>query len=166
MPGGVCEPRHENGRTEHRSEVCHLFCVCVKLSTSDTNTWKIQQAFGDDAMSRAQAFPCHKMFSEDRTLVEDEQRSGRPSATGTGDNTARVRELVPADRILTVRMIADEVNMNRETVLLILTEEMGMKKIRDTMVSRNLTEQQRDARLSAVFNIQMHYGDAAVSLVT
>jgi len=34
------------------------------------------------------------MFSERRTLVEDEQRSGRPSAKGTGDNTARVRELL------------------------------------------------------------------------
>jgi hypothetical protein len=34
----------------------------------------------------------HKMFSEGRTLVGDEQRSGRPSATRTGDNAARVRE--------------------------------------------------------------------------
>ena len=34
------------------------------------------------------------------------------------------------------------------------------------MVPRNLTEHQRDARLSAVFDIQMHYGDAAASLLT
>jgi len=63
-------------------------------------------------------------------------------------------------------MIADEVNMNRETVRLILTEEMGMRKFFAKMVSRNLTEQQRDARLSAVFDIQMHYGDAAASVLT
>ena len=25
MSGGVCEPRHENGATEHRAAVCHLF---------------------------------------------------------------------------------------------------------------------------------------------
>ena len=56
------------------------------------------------------------MFSEGRTLVEDEQRSGRPSATRTGDNTARVRELVRSDRRLAVRMTVDKVNMNRETV--------------------------------------------------
>jgi len=62
------------------------------------------------------------MFSEGRTLVEDDQRSGRPSATGTGDSTARIRELVRVDRRLTVRMIADEVNMNPGTVHLILTE--------------------------------------------
>ena len=63
-------------------------------------------------------------------------------------------------------MIADEVNMNRETVHLILTEELGMRKICAKMVPRNLTVQQRDARLSAVFDIQMHYGDAAASLLT
>jgi len=40
-----------------------------------TTHGKLQQAYEDDAMSRAQAFYWHKMFSEGRTLVEDEQRS-------------------------------------------------------------------------------------------
>ena len=48
-------------------------------------------------------------------------------------------------------MIADEVNMNRETVRLILTEELGMRKICAKMVPRNLTGLKRGARLSAVF---------------
>ena len=63
-------------------------------------------------------------------------------------------------------MITGEVNMNRETVRLILTEELGMRKICVKMVPRNLTQQQRDARLSAVFDIQMHYGHAAASFIT
>jgi len=63
-------------------------------------------------------------------------------------------------------MIADEVNMNWETVRLILTEELGMRKIFAKMVPKNLTEQQQDARLSTLFDIQMHYGDAASSLRT
>ena len=43
---------------------------CVKLSDSATTTHgKLQQAFGNDAMSRAQAFHWHKMFSEGRTIV-------------------------------------------------------------------------------------------------
>ena len=84
----------------------------------------------------------HNHFSG-RTLAGDEQRSGRPSATRTDDNTAWVRELVRSHRRLTVRMIADEVNMNGETVRLILTEELGMRKICAKMVSRNLRQQQR-----------------------
>jgi hypothetical protein len=51
--------------------------VCVKLGDSATITHgKLQQVFGDDAMSRAQALRWHKMFSESRTHIEDEQRSG------------------------------------------------------------------------------------------
>jgi hypothetical protein len=55
-------------------------------------------------MSRAPVFPRHNMFSEGRTIVEEEQR--------TGHDTARVRELVGSGRRLTVRMISGEVNMN------------------------------------------------------
>jgi len=43
-------------------------------------------------------------------------------------------------------MIVDEVNMNRETVHLILSEELGMRKICAKMVPRNLTEQQQVER--------------------
>ena len=45
-------------------------------------------------------------------------------------------------------MIADEVNVNREAVRKILTEELGMTKIGAKMVPRNLTQQQRDARVN------------------
>ena len=60
----------------------------------------------------------------------------------TGDNTARVRELV------IVKLIADELNTNRETVRFILTEELGVRKICAKIVPRNLIEQQRDAQMS------------------
>jgi hypothetical protein len=49
----------------------YAILFCVKLGDSATTTHeKLQQAFGDDAMSRAQAFRWHKMFSEGRTIVE------------------------------------------------------------------------------------------------
>jgi len=38
--------------------------------------------------------------------------------------------------------------MNRETVRLILIEELGLRKICAKMVPRNLIEEQQDARLS------------------
>jgi hypothetical protein len=56
--------------------------------------------------------------------------------------------------------------MSRETVRLIQTEELGMKNVCANMVPRNLTEQQRDTRLGECFDIQMHYGDTAASLLT
>jgi hypothetical protein len=55
----------------------------VKLGDNAITTHgKLQQSFGDDAMSRAQAFRWQKMFSEGKNPVEDEQRSGRPSTAG------------------------------------------------------------------------------------
>jgi len=87
---------------------------CVKLGDGATRTHgKLQQAFGDEAMSRAKVFHWHKMFSEVRRIVEVEQRSGRPLTIRASDNT---RELVRSDRRLALEMIADEVNVNREAV--------------------------------------------------
>jgi hypothetical protein len=63
-------------------------------------------------------------------------------------------------------MIADEVNMNRDTVRLILTEELGMRNICATMVPGNFTGQQQEVWLSAVFDIKMHYSNATASLFT
>jgi hypothetical protein len=83
----------------------------------------------------------------------------------TGDNTAWVRELFRSARRITVKIIADEVNKNREIFRLILTDELGVRKICVTMVPRNLTVQQRDARVNAVFDIQMQYGEAAASIL-
>ena len=68
--------------------------------------------------------------------------------TRTGGQEALVRELVRSGRRWAVKMIADELKMNRETVRLILTEELGMRKICAKIVPRNLTQQQRDARMS------------------
>jgi len=49
---------------------------------------------------------------------------------------------------------------------ILTTEGLGIRKICGKVVPNNLTEQQREARLSAVFDIQMHYGEAAASLLT
>jgi hypothetical protein len=109
----------------------------------------------------------HKPFAGTKCFLKAEPLLKMSSAaTWTGDNTAQVRELVRSDRRLTGRMIADEVNMNQETIFLILTEELGMRNICAKMVPRNLTGQQWEVCLSTVFDIQMHYSDAAASLFT
>jgi len=72
MSGGVCEPRHEK-EARNIAQRYAIFSFCVKLGDSATTTHgKLQQAFEDDAMSKAQAF----RFSEGRILLEGEQRSG------------------------------------------------------------------------------------------
>ena len=48
--------------------------------------------------------------------MEDDPRSGRPTTSRTNKNVERVRENVCSDYRITVRMIADELNMNSERV--------------------------------------------------
>ena len=67
-------------------------------------------------MSRTRAFEWHKRFKEGREEVEDDPRSGRPSMSRRVDNIERVKQMVRADRRLTVRMIAEELSINKDTL--------------------------------------------------
>jgi hypothetical protein len=62
-------------------------------------------------------------------------------------------------------MIFDKVSMKRETVCLMLTEELGIRNICAKLGPTNLTGQKREVQLGAVFEILMHYSDAAASLL-
>ncbi|RLU25678.1 hypothetical protein DMN91_001835 [Ooceraea biroi] len=120
---------------------------CLKLGYNATKTLaKLQQAYGDAALSRAQVFKWFKVFSEGRESVEDESRSGKPSTSRNDENVKRIRDLVRSDRRLTVRLIADELNLNHTTVHEILINELGMKKICAKMVPKILTPQQKENR--------------------
>jgi hypothetical protein len=55
----------------------------------------------------------------------------------------RVRTLVSSDRRVGVRVIAEELNMNRETVRQIVKEDLRMRKSSTKMVPRILTHDQK-----------------------
>ena len=103
---------------------------CVKLGKSATVTYeKLQRAYGEHSLSRAQVFRWHKSFSEGWEQVEDEPRAGRPSTSKTDTDVERVRSLVRSDHRLTLRMISSELNLNWFTVHQILTQDLDMRKV-------------------------------------
>ena len=76
--------------------------LCVKLDKSANVTYeKLQRAYGEHSLSRAQVFRWDKSFLEGREQVEDEPRAGRPSTSKMDDSVERVRSLVRSDRQLT-----------------------------------------------------------------
>ena len=75
--------------------------------------------------------------------MQDDPSSGQPKTQRTDANVGRVRTLVLSDRRLGVRVIAEELNMNREPVRQIVTEDLGLRKISTKMVSRILTHDQK-----------------------
>ena len=72
---------------------------CTKLGESTTMTYeKLQRAYREHFLSRAQVFSWHKSFLEGREEVEDEPLAGRTSTSKTDDSVERVRPLVRQDR--------------------------------------------------------------------
>ena len=95
---------------------------------------KLQGAYGEHSLSRAQVFRWHKSFLEGREQVEDKPCVGRPTSK-TDDNVERVRSLVRSDHQLTLRMISSELNLNQFTVHQILTQDLDMRKVCAKMVT-------------------------------
>ena len=85
--------------------------------------------------------------------VEDDPKSGRPCTSTTNANIENVRQLVCSDRRLTIRAIANEVGMDKETVRTILEDTLGTRKVCAKMEPRLLTEKQKVQRLSACRDI-------------
>ncbi|XP_067931017.1 protein GVQW3-like [Watersipora subatra] len=118
---------------------------CVKLRHSATETYsKIQQAYGDTALSRAQVFRWLKAFSDGRNSAKDDIRPGRPSSVHNDANVERIKELVCSDHCLSVKMIAEQLQLNPVTVHQILTVDLEMKKISAKFVPKNLTFKQKE----------------------
>jgi len=98
------------------------------------------KVYGDNAVKKTAVYKRVKRFSEGRESVTDEERSKRPATSRTEENIAKVRQIVRENRPLTVRSTVEQVNIDRETVRKILTEDLDMRKVCATMVPKELTE--------------------------
>jgi len=102
----------------------------VKLGKSGNEIREmLVQVYGNSAMKKTAVYKWVKRFSEGREGVTDEERSGRPATSRTEENIAKVRQIVRENRRLTVRSIAEQMNIDRETVRKILTEDLDMRKV-------------------------------------
>ena len=88
--------------------VCVKFCF--KLGKTATETWKmLQQAFGDECMSRTQCFEWYSHFKTQRTSIDEDSQSGRPSTSTDDVHIDAVLHLILQNRRLTIREIAEDV---------------------------------------------------------
>jgi len=105
------------------------------------------QVYGDSAMKKTAVYKWVKRFSEDRESVTDEGGSGRPATSGTEENIAKVRQIMRESRRLNFSSIAEQVNIDRETVRKILTKVLDMRSVCTKMVPKELTEEQKQRRV-------------------
>jgi len=87
----------------------------------------IVQVYRDNAMKKTAVYKWVKGFPEGRESVTDEERSGQPATSRTEENIAKIGQIVRENRRLTIRSIAEQANLDRETVRKILTEDLDMR---------------------------------------
>jgi len=86
-------------------------------------------------------------FSEGRESVTDEERSGWPATSRTEENIAKVRQIVHENRRLTIRSIAEQVNINRERVRKILTDDLDVWRVCAKMIPKEPTKEQKQRKV-------------------
>ena len=91
------------------------FCVKIGKGASETLPL-LTVAYGELSMKKSSVFEWHRRFKEGREDVQDDARSGQPKTQRKDANVDRVRTLLCSDRRLGVKVIAEELTMNRETV--------------------------------------------------
>jgi len=79
------------------------------------------QVYWDNAVKETAVYRWGKRCAEGRESGSGEERSGRSATSRTEENIAKNRQIVRENRRLTVRSIAEHVNIDRETVRKILT---------------------------------------------
>lgn len=126
------------------------YCIkfCHKLGDSQSETIrKIQQVFGDDAMGVTQIKEWFNRFKNGRTSVESEQRSGRPQTARNAAVVERVKNLVRGDRRLTLREIAEEVVISKDSAHEILRADLNMRRVAAKFVPKLLSAEQKELRV-------------------
>jgi len=127
--------------------VCMKFCL--KLGKTFTETFQmLQQAYGEDCLSRTQCYEWYQRFKSGRTSIEDDPKSGRPSSSTGDDHIEKVRSLICENRRLTSREVSKEVGICKSSCHTILTEKLKMHRVAAKFMPRLLTEEQKQNRVS------------------
>jgi len=99
----------------------------------------LQQAYGDDCLSRTQCHEWHQRFKSGRTSIENDPKSGRTSTSMDDGHVEKALAVIRQNRRLTVREVAEEVGICKSSCRLILTEKRKMRRVAAKFVQHLLT---------------------------
>ena len=86
--------------------VCVKFCFKLGKKTFTGAFQMLQQAYGEDCLSRTLYHEWYQRFKSGRTSIEDDPKSGRPSTSMDDDHVEKVLAVIRQNRRLTVREVA------------------------------------------------------------
>ena len=98
---------------EQRSNI--KFCFKLRKTAAES-VELMRHVYGYSCLSRAQIFRWYARIKSGVETIEDEARPGRPFSVRNEGIIAKVRKRIREGRCVSVRMMADEFGVNRETI--------------------------------------------------
>ncbi|UYV77723.1 hypothetical protein LAZ67_15002053 [Cordylochernes scorpioides] len=105
-------------------------------------------AYGEATLDRSNVYRWYKMFSEGREDVNDEERAGRPSTSTTDEKFNEVEKMILANRRITVREVAEDLNISIGSCHSIFINDLGMRRVAAKFVPKLLNCDQKQHRMN------------------
>jgi hypothetical protein len=100
-----------------------------KAGKSATETLlMVNAAYGDQALSRPNVFRWYGRFRDGREDIEDDPRMGRPTYCRNENNVEKISQLFLQNRHLSLRMLAEGMNIGKDTVRKNVVEDLLKRK--------------------------------------
>ncbi|UYV64612.1 hypothetical protein LAZ67_3001311 [Cordylochernes scorpioides] len=126
---------------------CNKFCVKNEIKWADTFRM-LTVAYGEATLDRSNVYRWYKMLSEGREEVNDEERAGRPSTSTTDEKINEVEKLILANRRITVREVAEDLNISIGSCHSIFINDLGMRRVAAKFVPKLLNCDQKQHRMN------------------
>ena len=126
-----------SSKVEYHALIWYLY---LKGKTGKEIHGELADVYGSSAPSYAQVNFWVGEFKHGRTSLEDESRSGCPLDATDEEMCKKVRDLVHSDRRIQVEEIAQALGISHGSVLTILHDPLGMRKLTAHWVPKSLRE--------------------------
>lgn len=123
-------------KSEFRVLIKHYF---LRKKTVNQTKEKLDKYYGDSAPSISMVKKWFTDFRCGRTSTNDAERSGRPIEVNTPENVEKIHDMVLADRRVKVREIVDAIGISYGSVVSILNDQLGLRKLSARWVPRLLS---------------------------
>ncbi|XP_065650406.1 protein GVQW3-like [Hydra vulgaris] len=148
---------------EQRSAI--QFCLRNDISAAETYRM-LQKAFGEETMSQKNVYKWYKDFKEGRERVDDLERFGRPSTSIDDRHMNKIKELVLANRRLTIRDLVDMVGISFGSVQAILKDHLGFRRLKSRLVPKFLNFFEKERRVKTCEAMLSDYQDVYKQIIT
>ena len=146
-PAGAMTPSAEFllSKVEYRAVIRYLY---LKGETGKEIHGELADVYRSSAPSFAQVKFLVREFKRGRTSLEDEARSRCPLDATNEKMCKKVRDLVYSDRRIQVEEITQALGISHGSVLTILHDHLGMRKLTACWVPKSLSNEQMATRAS------------------